>query len=374
MSSTCLEDIMPCKNSAVKISDVPLSDPDSMTGTIQNRHPKSRADITKFLQGAQPSLVSEMLGNLPPSFFIVGAPRCGTTALSKAIAGHPHIAFSKPKETHFHLEDRSAMPIEDIRRLYLERFQPCLARDSQAIGDGSVSYLYEPDAIRRAIAFDHRAKFIAAVRNPLDMLHSYHARLLYTLDEDEADFSRAWCLQNERGAGHKIPKRCRAPQLLQYGEIAMLGRHIERLFEVAGRERCHVVVFDDLVSNPGDVYKQVLEFIGVDDDHRRVFKAMRSNTGVKNRWLQQFAMNPPEWIFRLIDLSDTGTLKRLKKLRKRIKRFNKARERRSPLPGHMRDMLNEYYRLDVEKLSALLGRDVTYWLRQQPSVGNDKRA
>ena len=337
-----------------------------MTGKRQDRHPKSRADITKFLQGAQPALVSEMLNNLPPSFFIVGAPRCGTTALSKALAGHPHIAFSKPKETHFLLEDRSAMPIEDIRRLYLERFQPDLARDSQAIGDGSVSYLYEPDAIRRAIAFDPRAKFIASVRNPLDMLHSYHARLLYTLDEDEADFSRAWSLQNERRAGHKIPRRCRTPQLLQYGEIAMLGSHIARLFEVAGRERCHVVVFDDFISNPGGVYKQLLEFIGVDDDHRREFKARRSNAGVKYRWLQQFAMNPPEWIFRLIDFSDAGTLKRLKKVRKRIKRFNKAREKRHPLPEHMRKILNEYYRLDVDKLSALLGRDLTYWLRPPP--------
>jgi hypothetical protein len=349
-------------------------EPDSMTGTRQNRHPKSRADITKFLQGAQPDLVSEMLDNLPPSFFIVGAPRCGTTALSKALGGHPHIAFSKPKETHFLLEDRSAMPIEEIRRLYLERFQPDLAHHSRAIGDGSVSYLYEPDAIRRAIEFDPRAKFIAAVRNPLDMLHSYHARMLYTLDEDEADFSRAWRLQDERRTGHKIPKRCRAPQLLQYGEIAMLGSHIERLFEVAGRERCHVVVFDDFISNPGGVYRQMLEFIGVDDDQRREFKAMRSNAGIKNRWLQQFAMNPPEWIFRLIDFSDTGTVKRLKKLRKRIKRFNKAREKRPPLSGDMREMLNEYYRPDVDKLSALLGRDVTYWLKSQPSAGNDKPA
>ena len=328
--------------------------------------PKSKADIIKFLQGAQPALVSEMLDDLPPSFFIVGAPRCGTTALSKALGGHPRIAFSKPKETHFLLEDRSAMQIADIRRLYLQRFQPDLARDSQAIGDGSVSYLYEPDAIRRAIAFDPRAKFIASVRNPLDMLHSYHARLLYTLDEDEADFSRAWSLQSERRTGRKIPRRCRIPQLLQYGEIAMLGSHIARLFEVAGRERCHVVVFDDFISNPGGVYRQMLEFIGIDDDHRREFKAKRNNAGIKYRWLQQFAMNPPQWIFRLIDFSDAGTLKRLKKLRKRIKRFNRAREKRDPLPEHMRAMLSEYYRIDVGKLSDLLERDLTYWLRAQP--------
>ena len=64
--------------------------------------------------------------------------------------GHPRISYSKPKETHYLLEDRSELPIKEIRRQYLQWFHPNLARDTEAIGDGSVSYLYRPDAIRRA--------------------------------------------------------------------------------------------------------------------------------------------------------------------------------------------------------------------------------
>jgi Sulfotransferase family len=106
--------------------------------------PKSMADISAFVQGADAALVTEVLADMPPAFFVVGAPRCGTTALSRALASHRHIRFSKPKETHFFLEDCSHMTTEAVRRLYLECFQPNLARDSQAIGDGSVSYLYSP--------------------------------------------------------------------------------------------------------------------------------------------------------------------------------------------------------------------------------------
>jgi hypothetical protein len=334
-----------------------------MSNSPLENKPRSRADIIKFLHGADPALVNEMLDDLPPSFFVVGAPRCGTTALSTALGGNRHISFSKPKETHFFIEDRSAMPVEDVRRLYLERFQPDLQPDSQAIGDGSVSYLYDPDAIRRAMEFDERAKFIASVRNPLDMLHSYHARLLFTLDENEKDFSRAWGLQEARRANRMLPKRCRLPQILQYGDVAMLGKHIERLFEVAGRERCHVVVFDDLVAEPGEVYLQLLDFISVEDDGRRKFKARRSNAGFKSRWLQQFAMNPPAWVFRLMESSSAATLKRLKKVRKRVKSFNKAHVERQPLSEDMRATLREYYSSDVEKLSRLLGRDLTHWIK-----------
>jgi hypothetical protein len=318
----------------------------------------------RLLQGADHGLISEMLSDLPLSFFVVGAPRCATTALSRALAGNPHISFSKPKETHFFLEDRSDMPVDEIRRLYLSRFHPNLARDSQAIGDGSVSYLYDPNAIRQALAFDSRAKFIVSVRNPVDMLRSYHARLLFLLDEDEKDFSRAWELQDERRAGRNIPKRCRDPRLLQYGQVASLGRQIEQMFEVAGRERCHVVVFDDIVANPGSVYRQLLEFIGVDDDGRREFKIKRGNSSFRSRWLQQLAMNPPPWIFRLIELSNASTLNRLKGLRKRIKKFNKAPAKRQELSKGIRTTLCDYYRRDVEKLSGLLGRDLSHWVEE----------
>jgi hypothetical protein len=324
--------------------------------------PKSRADVTQFLNGADPALVGEMLDDLPPSFFVVGAPRCGTTALSRALQGHPRISYSKPKETHYLLEDRSTLSQDEIRRQYLQWFHPDLARDSEAIGDGSVSYLYRPDAIRRAMEFDSRAKFIVSVRNPLNMLHSFHARLFYMLDEDVEDFSEAWALQDERLAGRHIPKRCRAPEMLQYRDVGMLGKNLEQLFETAGRERCYVSVFDDFVADPGKSYQALLEFLGVSDDGRREFKQRRGNAKFKYRWAQQIAMNPPAWAYRLLAVSNRATIKRLKKLRKRVKSFNRAREQRQEMAPETQAELREYFRPDIEKLSNLIGRDLTHWV------------
>jgi Sulfotransferase family len=192
--------------------------------------------------------------SLPPSFFIVGAPRCGTTSLSKALKRHPQISFSKPKETHFLLLAPAELSEAELRALYVDLHHPDLCPWHRAIGDGSVSYLYAPDTIRRALRFDQRARFIAMVRSPLDMLLSYHARLVFTLQEDVGDFAQAWELQSRRAAGEKIPKRCTNPRLLQYGEVGMLGAHIEQLFAVAGRERCLVILFDDLDHDPRAVY------------------------------------------------------------------------------------------------------------------------
>ena len=298
----------------------------------------------------------------PPSFFIVGAPRCGTTAVSKTLARNPKISFSKPKEPHFFLEPRPGQPADQLRQQYLSRYHRELGSEHQAIGDGSVSYLYQPDAIRRVLQFDPRAKFIVLVRDPVEMMRSYHSRMLFQLDEDEVDFARAWDLQESRAAGKNLPKRCREPMLLQYGFLGKLGMHVERLFEVAGRERCQVIVHDDFVQDPRAVYLQTLAFIGVDDDGQVKFKRTRETSGFKSPWLQQFVMNPPPWTFKLIAISNAPMLARLKGLRKRIKKFNSRDTRpRQILTDEMRTMLREYFADDVAKLSKLLARDFSHW-------------
>lgn len=326
--------------------------------------PKCWGDATRFLRGADPSLVDEMLKRLPPTFYIVGAPRCGTTTLSRALGEHPDVSFSIPKETHFLLQDHSALPMAQARRLYLESFHPRLARDTGAIGDGSVTYVYRPDAIRRALELDNRARFIVSVRNPLDMLRSYHTRMLFLLDEDEPDFARAWALQDERAAGRHLPARCRDPGLLQYRQAAALGTHVEELFRLAGRSRCEVVVFDDLRAHSAEVYLRLLDFLGLRDDGRRQFKAKRQNAGFKHRWLQQLTMNPPPWAFSLLHMSNTATLKRLKSVRKQLKRLNTTPREQRDFPLPVQNMLRAHFRNEVEKLSVLLGRDLTPWLQR----------
>jgi len=324
--------------------------------------PKCKAEIMNFLEGADPALVEEMLSNPPPSFYLIGAPRCGTTALSKVLTQNPQVSFAKPKETHFLVDDQSAKSPEEVQRFYLEHFHPNLQRDTRAIGDGSVSYLYSPEAIREAIRMDPRAKFIVAVRNPVDMMRSYHQRMLFALDEDVEDFATAWGLQQERAAGRHLPDTCREPRALQYGDIGSLGKHIGRLFEVAGRERCLILVFDDFIKEPRANYLRMLDFLGLDDDGRTKFKATRSNAGYKSRWLQQYSMNPPPWVYGLIRIANAKSLQRMKGIRKRIKKFNRAKAKPVPVDEAMQETLRAYFKEDVALLSELLGRDLNRWL------------
>lgn len=309
------------------------------------------------------------MGNNPElpfkgSFFIAGAPRCGTTSLSKTLAAHPQVVLSKPKETHYFTLLADDLPVEKVRQDFLRRHY--LDRDTanKFIGEGSVSTLYSPQAQRRIQRFDPAARFIITVRNPVDMIASYHSRLLYSLDEDQQDLQVAWGLQESRQQGHDLPARCREPRLLQYGDMGSFGKHLALMFDTVGRGNCFVVVFDDFRERPAELYKELLSFIGLEDDGRHNFAHKNSHQGYRSVWLQQYVMNPPRWISRLIakrQVASKDSMRFLRALRRRIKKRNKVKIERPKTPENLRTELVKYFSDDVSRLSDLLGRDLSHW-------------
>jgi hypothetical protein len=322
--------------------------------------PKFLAAISGFGYDAQEGRRSLAGPALPPSFFVIGAPRCGSTAVSDTLKANPNVSFSVPKETHF-LQRARSDDLDGWRRTYVDRYHPALNESHQAMGDGSVSYIFNPEAIRRAVEFDPDARFIAVLRNPVEMIQSFHQRLLYLLDEDQEDFATAWSLQESRAQGRNIPRLCRDPRMLQYGEIGLFSQHLHKVFAEAGRERCLVLLFEDLADTPRDTYLDVLRFIGVDDDGQTAFVRRRESAGFKLRWLQRLLMNPPDWVLQRVQHMSLSNVPRLKRLRKKLKRLNKRPLSTPVLAPETREMIREHFATDVNALSTLLGRDLSHW-------------
>jgi len=331
------------------------------THPLQADAPKSLADLRAFGYSVEADSTPADLP-LPRAFYIIGAPRCGSTAVSDTLRRNPHISFSVPKETHFLLRDLGEQSAEKWRRTYVSRYHPKLGPAHQAMGDGSVSYIVSPEAIRRALEFDPRARFIAVLRNPVEMLQSFHLRLLYLLDEDVEDFATAWSLQDSRAQGENIPRRCRDPRLLQYAQIGRFSEHLQQIFEAAGRERCLVLLFEDLLQQPRATYLRILEFIGVDDDGQTGFRRKRQSLTFRSRWLQRLLMNPPGWILRRVQVMNIRQIPRLKRWRKKLKRINNRSAEHPPLSAETQAMLRRYFAPDIERLAALLNRDLRHWL------------
>jgi hypothetical protein len=303
---------------------------------------------------------------MKPNFFIVGAARCGTTTLSRCLKRHPQICFSQPKEPHYFSQMNGKISLENVGTDYLDRFFSHYQPHHRAMGEGSISYLYSEEAIRAILQFNPEAKFIAMVRNPMEMVYSYHYRLLYMLEEDEVDFHKAWDLQGLRAQGKHLPRLCRNPYLLQYAEVGRFGKYVEQLYRLAGPEKCMVIVFDDFKSQLLDVYKNVLTFIHVDYDGRTEFPHKQVSKTYKFHWLNRLLWHPPkrvEHAVRKLDKPPKGAKKRstVSRVISKIRQFNVIKKPLPPLEPHIRDILQESYSEDIDKLGQLLHRDLSHW-------------
>lgn len=302
-----------------------------------------------------------------PNFFIVGAPRCGTTSLSKYLKWHPQVRLSDPKETHFFTSVYPDHPELDIQRDYVERFYRPPKPNQRAAGEASVDYLYSPETIAKLKQLRPDAKFIVMARNPMEQLPSYHARLLFMLVEEVEDFAIAWALQESRLRGRNLPRLCTDARLLQYRDVGSVGAHTERLIDIAGAPNTLVLLHDDLVSDAHGVYKRTLEFLGLDDDGRHVFPRLWEGQRYRSRRLHELIYRTPQRMGGVKPYlwKRSGERKRPKtrarRIYKRLLRLNVSGAKPAALDPELRRRLREVFAPDIARLGRIVNRDLSHW-------------
>jgi hypothetical protein len=311
--------------------------------------------------------------------FIVGAPRCGTTTLANFLQQHPDVCFSAVKEPHFFTQhDLSTMDEESARRLvdeeYLQRFFGDCDSDDKLRAEGSVTYLYAAEQMEPVVRYWPDARFVIALRDPLDMLPSLHARLPITGDENITDFRKAWGKIDERARGKSIPRSALDPRFLRYDQAGALGTNVEKFLSVVGRDRCHIVLFDDLKADAEGTYRRLCSFLGLKPWEQTDFRQRRVNKTFRIGWLQRLLKRPPKAVrtvmagekFRQreksLDASEGRAIKAVFAVRKRVLEWNKVKAKRVPLDPRVRAEIIERLRDEVILLSRVIDRDLSHWL------------
>lgn len=305
-----------------------------------------------------------------PNFFLIGAPKCGTTALSEYLRQHPNIGFSNPKEPHYFCTDFQNFRFAKDEEDYLTRcFAGCTGQEI-AIGEGSVHYLYSDEAIPNILAFNPKAKFIVMLRNPIEMVLSLHNQLLVCLDEDVESFEDAWNLQATRAAMEAIPRRCREPKFLQYKDYGRIGALVERLFNWVPKEQRLVILFDDFTSDTRSVYQNVLRFLKVPDDGLTHFPVINERRANRSRLIAEFTQRPPphklailiEKLKNLIGVERLGILPVIVPL---LESVNSRKAANKEISEALYEALTAAFEDDIKLLASLLERDLSHWLNRR---------
>jgi hypothetical protein len=300
-----------------------------------------------------------------PDFFIVGAPKCGTTALTSYLRAHPKIFMSRVKEPNYFCFDapglRSAFDRpEHYGRLFAR------AAPEQICGEASTAYLFSKAAVPAILQSNPAAKIIVMVRDPLDMVVSHHSQKLYALEEDQHDFATAWRLSPERAQGRMVSSKCRAPRYLDYQSIGRLGEQVSRLKALVPRDQLHPIVFDDLRANPGEVFRGTLRFLGVAPDGQREFPVV--NARKTHAWpaLAHLLRRPPAPLHRMKLALKRAFPSQTKALGGVIHRLNERPQARQALGPSLRREMSAAFKDDIALLSELLNRDLSHWCQAGP--------
>jgi hypothetical protein len=223
----------------------------------------------------------------------VGAPKCGTTALYGYLSGHPAVYMPRLKEPQFFCSDFPQLNQIGTFEAYRQLFAAASA--DQLIGEGSVWYLYSRVAIGEILRLNPRARIIAILRNPVDMAYSLHSHFLRG-SKETCDFEQAWRLQTSRRAGQNLPRYCPEPSCLQNQQVCSLANQVRRLQYLVPQSQLRIYIFEEMFSQPGDFYRDVLRFLDLPDDGRSEFPVANENRTPSSPVIRRLVASMPRII------------------------------------------------------------------------------
>jgi len=311
-----------------------------------------------------------------PNFFIVGAPKAGTTSLYSYLDQHPEVYMSAIKEPHyfsgeireenFDPQTRRAMPHEhrDLRKflsgpMHEKRFGGIVtewqdycrlfsnARNELALGEASVCYLWSSTAANRIAERIPDAKILVILRDPAERAYSQYLHGL-------SNGAIRWSFHEhiERNLRHRATQFCVHYPFLEFG---LYSEQLRRYQEQFG-QNVWVGLHQDFEDRPLEIYRDICRFLSIGDDF---------SPSMDRRHLES----------QVPRLSSVGRLKGsgfwqaaaprvplgARSLMRRVFIRRPGTNRMDPAD---RNYLVDFYRDDICRLADLLGRDLTAWLRE----------
>ena len=228
------------------------------------------------------------------------------------------------------------------------------AEPEQQRGESSTWTLYSERAPSRIAQTLPDARFVILLRNPPDRAFSNWAFNFGRGYDSINTFEAALAAESSRVAK-------KGPWHHHYVRAGLYHDQLVRYINHFSRDQMLVLLFEDLRADAVSVVECVYDFLGVDSSFRpNVVVAHNSTYVPRSRQLHNFLWrsNPVKLALKRALPFGLSTF-----FGKRLRQRN----RKAPpsLSPETRSCLNEIYRIDVAKLSELIGRDLsTVWLKE----------
>jgi hypothetical protein len=273
-----------------------------------------------------------------PTFFVIGAAKCGSTSLHRYLDLHPEIGMSREKEPHlFSVRGRSDRDLTSYMGLFDAAYR--------VRGESSVGYTLAPHRAgvpERISKLVPDARLVYLVRDPIERFISDYAHQLSDGKETGAIDETAFALANTRS-----------------GDRGRYFYQIQCYLETFDRSSLHVIVAERLARARRETLSALFAFLETDPDvwgeqfERRLHESRDfRRKGPVGRLLRRIGNSAAASIVPADKRRDIGRI---------LYRPFSRPIARPTLSRSARAYLTEYYRDDVAALRDFLDDPLEEW-------------
>jgi len=288
-----------------------------------------------------------------PNFFIVGAPKAGTTTLFEYLKKIPYIYTPSIKEPQFF--SRTVLPRNQFwspirnEEEYLKLYENVTNEKIQI--DASTTYFFDPDAPFLIQKSNPEAKILILLRDPVERTFSNYLHLMritryFNLGILEKTFHKQLHKELNQEVDYNIP------HIRLY--VGNYSKFVKSYLDTFGKQQVKIIIFEEFISKPHDTLSEILKFLNIDYTISQ-FQEEKHNI-----------YYGPQGKISYFLLSDQAIRKILHKVipenfRKKIVKNTLLGSKFKPkLENEDRLLLINYYRDDVIKLEKILSRKLPW--------------
>ncbi|GBF80990.1 sulfotransferase family protein [Aphanothece sacrum] len=293
------------------------------------------------------------------NFIVIGAVKSGTSSVYSYLKEHPQVYMSSIKEPKFFQWDgenrRFSTKLDDkIYQNAIKTFDEYKAlfsevKDETAIGEASVSYLYNKEAPGRMHRRFPDLKLIAILRHPADRAFSHYLHTKW-LGHEPLSFSEALAQENQRIEANWGPS-------WHYRKQGFYYEQINRYKSLFDESQFKIYLYDDLGKDSLNVMQNMYQYLGIDTTFiPDISKQYNVRSFPKNQILDQIINKPNVFKDKLKNLLPNDWRKNWVTS---MKRKNSWKPKLDP---QLRQELTEGYKEDIIKLQDLIDKDLSLWI------------
>jgi len=287
-----------------------------------------------------------------PNLFIVGFPKCGTSALASRLSKHSSIFLPKLKELqYFDSEFYSSnlngpgdgKPIINNLNDYLEEYK---GRKETYLIDATPSYILEDQVANEIYKFNSSARVIIMIRNPAERAFSNYAHLVRD-QREELSFDNALKAEKERSDKNWS-------SFWRYKDSSFYYKRIKNYIDTFGSKNVFVITTEELKQKQKKIIDETIAWLGLDRED------IYSNVTYNKSGL-------PNSSLKLVNIFKKNSL--IKWVGKKIiskesfERFKSKNLIPMKIEKNSYELLKKEFENDIKMLEKLLDRDLSLWYK-----------